>query len=46
LDPASVPLLRGLLLGAALLLLASLAALVYMAWRFLWKPGRTGLAQG
>ncbi len=45
-DASSVPQLRALLFGAAALLLASLAALVYMAWRFLWKPGRSGLAQG
>jgi len=45
-DPASVPLLRGWLLGGAALLLASLAALAYLAWRFVWKTGRRGLAQG
>lgn len=43
-DPASAQWLRTLLFGAAALLVASLVALAYLVWRFVWMPGRLKLA--
>lgn len=40
-DPSSAQALLAALIGLGVLLVASLAAVVYLAWRFIWKPRQT-----
>ena len=45
-DPSSAQTLRAVLIGLGLLFLASLAAIGYLIWQFIWKPRQTKSGAG